>query len=84
MQAENIKSFKRLYVTVKKLIAEIERFTPGSADKKLVEQVIDKTNAMIALLPFEFPAESLQFAKARILLVDLANPEAKGVPVGNR
>lgn len=77
MQTENIKSFKRLYVTVKKLLEEIEGFTPGSTNEQLVQQVVEQTDTMISLLPFEFPTESLQYAKARILLVDLTNPDAE-------
>ncbi|HEY1201854.1 MAG TPA: hypothetical protein VGE79_12770, partial [Niastella sp.] len=77
MQTENIKSFKRLYVTVKKLLGEVESFTPGNTNEQLVQQVVEHTDTMIALLPFEFPTASLQYAKARILLVDIANPDAE-------
>jgi hypothetical protein len=76
MPDEKFKTFKRLYVTVDKAIHEIDaHFTAGGSDEKIVEQAITNIDAMISMLPMEFPAKSAQSPGNRILLVNLANPE---------
>ena len=77
MLDEKFITFKRLYVTAKNQIREIEQFSPGSTDEQLVKQVIEHTDTMLSMLPMEFPTQSLAYANARILLVDLADPKAE-------
>ncbi|RFM36229.1 SMI1/KNR4 family protein [Chitinophaga silvisoli] len=76
MQPNSIKAFKRLYVTARKAMNELETlFSAGQFNERLMEQVIAGCDQMIPMLPMEFPTQEPLATNSRILLVNLADPE---------
>jgi hypothetical protein len=76
MQPENIRAFKRLYVPTEKAIREMEaHFATNGANEKMVKEIIANCDAMIAMLPLEFPGRAALSPTTRILLVNLTDPE---------
>lgn len=76
MQPKSMQAFKRLYVSAKKAVNEIETlFSAGEINKLLNEQAIADCDKMLSMLPMEFPTEEALTQGSRILLVNLADPE---------